>query len=198
MFQSEIKAIIDELTKFSPDCVEIGASILDNRIELFEISNNIVLPLEVKQFYKQINGFSLMSSQVLPFDETKYGIEDAYNIEHFEVHMPMPLYYIPFYPDGGGNHYCFDTSLISSNQNICPIIFWQSLYPYSDIDTPEIVSNSFLSFIKETIIGWKLENYDYEGNEIYNMSDKSVGVNHINWVVIFNILRIRNDMPLFS
>jgi len=77
-------------------------------------------------------------------------------------------YLVPFSPDGGGNHYCFDTRTI--NENSCNVVFWQHDYPYSEDDPPEVTNTSFTEWMKEVVIDWTLEDYDYDGNTV---ADKS-------------------------
>lgn len=160
-----MESIIAELLKFSEDILEINSSISDDRISIFEKKYNLKLPNDFKKFITKINGFSLLGNKVYGFDENiTESIENVYHFEHFEVSYPQPLYLVPFCNDGRGNFYCIDTSKNTEAVN-CPIVFWVSNYEYTNEDPPEIVNNNFLEWIKEVIIEWTLEEYNYDGSE---------------------------------
>ena len=90
-------------------------------------------------------------------------MESVYVREHFKVKVPQYDYLVPFSPDGQGNFYCFNTKNLTDNGDSCPIVFWVSNYIYSKDDQPEIVNNSFVDWVNEVVIGWTLEDYDYDG-----------------------------------
>ena len=91
----------------------------------------------------------------------RYSLEDCYQFEHFEVGNPMPDFLIPFSPDGAGNHYCFDSR--QCNEESCNIIFWQHDLEL-EINEVEVVNSSFAHWVKEVVIEWTLEDFDYSGN----------------------------------
>ena len=160
-----MESIITELLKYSDDILEIGNSISDNRINLFEKKYNVILPNDFKKFITKINGFSLMGNGVYSFDENiAESIENVYHFEHFEVIYPQPLFLVPFCNDGRGNFYCLDTSK-NTNTGSCPIVFWVSNYEYTNYDLPEIVNDNFFEWVKEGIIEWTFEEYNYDGSE---------------------------------
>jgi hypothetical protein len=165
----EIKNIINELKLFSNTIIETCSPIEDNDlINQFENKYKIVLPEDYKILITTFsNGFSLMGSEILGVLETLNApsLEESYIFEHEKVAFPQWQYIVPFSPDGRGNFYCFDTSQIeSSEQKSCKIIFWTSNYLYNEFDLPETTHESFSSFVKECIIDWTLEEYDYAGN----------------------------------
>jgi hypothetical protein len=157
--------IINELRKFSEDIIYIGEPIEDNRIEKFEEKYNLKLPDDFRLFISKCNEVALMGTMIYGFDPEKKGstIESVYDIEHFRVIIPQYSYLVPFSPDGRGNFYCMDTS--TNKNGTCNIIFWTSNYQYTENDSPEVTNSSFLEWVKEVIIDWTLEDYDYEGNE---------------------------------
>ena len=160
-----MESTIAELLKFSEDILEINNSINDDRIYVFEKKYNLKLPNDFKKFITKINGFSLLGNKVYGFDENiTESIEKVYFFEHFEVSYPQPTYLVPFCNDGRGNFYCMDTSQNIDNE-YCPIVFWVSNYEYTNEDLPEIVNNNFLEWLEEVIIGWTLEEYNYDGSE---------------------------------
>ena len=53
----------------------------------------------------------------------------------------------------------------TNNGNSCKIVFWYSNYEYSETDEPEITHDNLSDFISECIIGWTLEEYNYDGSE---------------------------------
>ncbi len=75
---------------------------------------------------------------------------------------PQPLYIVPFHNDGRGNHYYFDTRTL--DQFSCKIIFWQHDLDYTLGDS-EIVNDSLADWIKEEVINFTLEDYNYDGSE---------------------------------
>ena len=114
------------------------------------------------------NGFNLMGDEVLGITYTPndYDLPRVYQMEHFEVINPLHDYLVPFSPDGGGNFYCFDTRKFFKRENSCKIVFWQSNYPYSINDIPEVTHNSFVDYCMDCIIGWTLEEYNYQGERL--------------------------------
>lgn len=72
--------------------------------------------------------------------------------------------YLILFARWGGNFYCFDTSKRTNNGNSYKIVFWCSNYEYSETDEPEITHDNLSDFISECIIGWTLENYNYDGS----------------------------------
>ena len=52
----------------------------------------------------------------------------------------------------------------SNNGNSCKIVFWCSNYEYLETDEPEITYDNLSDFISECIIGWTLEDYNYDGS----------------------------------
>jgi hypothetical protein len=75
----------------------------------------------------------------------------------------MPKYFLPFSPDGYGNHYCLDFSRIKNE--ICPIVFWQHDFKYENLTEVETCNNSFVDWVNEVLIEWTLEEYNYDGTE---------------------------------
>ena len=160
-----IVEIIKELEKFSSTILGLNASVKKEVIFAFERDKKIQLPLDYKTFLQKYNGITLCGTIIYGLKDISnlYSLEECYQFEHFEVDNPMPLHIVPFSPDGGGNHYCFDTNSI--NNTSCPIVFWQHDYMYTADDTPEIVNSSFVDWIKEVVIEWTLEDYNYDGTE---------------------------------
>jgi hypothetical protein len=160
-----MEKIIDELSKFSKEILDLGSNIKDMRVEEFEIQRGLTLPNDFKQFIKRVNGFSLMGTEVYAFDKEKSeSIEMVYQFEHFEVIIPQYLHLIPFSPDGRGNFYCLDTSKLLANDS-CHIVFWVSNYEYTETDIPENTHENFLDWVQEVVIDWTLEDYNYDGSE---------------------------------
>lgn len=159
-----LNEIFEELMKFNPRLRTIKEGISEEKIQAFEVGHNLTLPNDYKDFLRRTNGCSLRGTTIYGiYDDSKaFSLSGAFQIEHFEVENEMPMHFIPFSPDGGGNHYCFDISRCS--QNSCKVIFWQHNLSYDDEFLPEEVSDSFVDWAKEVLIDWKLEDYDYDGN----------------------------------
>lgn len=164
---NRIEAVVAELHKFSPDLTKLGPPSDPQLMGAFERENSLTLPADYKELMARVNGFSLMSNEVYGFkgSENVLSLEAVYQREHVSVYYPQPAYLVPFSADGSGNFYCFDTRYPSTETTSCPVVFWISNYAYTVEDAPEVVYHSFLDFVEEVIIGWMLEEYDYEGNE---------------------------------
>jgi hypothetical protein len=158
----DIKSAIIELTKFSGQLFDHGEPIQEKEIWTFEERHKFRLPEDFKTMLRMFNGVALGGTEVYGIS-VGYSLEECYEFEHYEVGNQMPVYLVPFSPDGAGNHYCFDTR--KKNKDSCLIVFWQHDYSYSDADTPEVTNDSFADWIKKEMIDWTLEYYDYEGNE---------------------------------
>ena len=51
------------------------------------------------------------------------------------------------------------------NKNLCPVVFWQHDYDYSDKTNLETCNNSFTEWVNEIMIAWTLEEFNYDGTE---------------------------------
>lgn len=157
--------ILEELNKFSDDLILFGDEIVDDRLEKFEKKIGYKLPIDFKYVLKRHNGISLDGTQFYGFDNEfkENSLEIIYLFEHNKVKNKMPLEFLPFSPDGRGNHYCIDLSKFSLG--LCPVVFWQWDFTYNDKDQIEICNNSFYEWIKEVMIEWTLDEYNYDGSE---------------------------------
>lgn len=160
-----INDIIEMLQLFSDEIITLNNPANQESILLFQSGYNIKLPEDYITFIQKINGLSLMGTTVYGLGEEawEFSLEKNHKREHEEVGNPMYDYLIPFSPDGGGNHYCFDTR--TNSRDSCNIVFWQHDYAYTEDDPPEITNTSFTEWLKEVVIDWTLEDYDYNGNE---------------------------------
>lgn len=157
--------VIKELSRFSAEILFLGNNICDERLEQFESEIKFDLPEDFKYILKKHNGFSLSGTQVYGLDKEFRGasINEIYRFEHHEVDNKMPSYILPFSPDGRGNHYCLNLS--KNNNGICPVIFWQWDLKNILIDQREECNDNFISWVKEVMIEWTLEDYNYDGSE---------------------------------
>jgi len=163
----KIDDLILELKKFSPKILTLNPSVNPKLLEEFEKTFGVKLPNDYKYLLSKTNGFNLMGDEVLGITFSSYGedLVSTYKFEHFEVVYPQYKYLIPFCPDGGGNFYCFDSVRKTNNGDSCKIIFWTSNYEYTESDPPEVTHNCLADFINECIIGWTLEDYNYDGSD---------------------------------
>jgi hypothetical protein len=159
------ESIISELSKFSDDLLSLGLPILDYRLEAFEKKVGFFLPFDFKYLLTKHNGFALSGIEVYGIDKVlrESSLDEIYHFEHYLAGNAMPVNYLPFSPDGFGNHYCLDLSKIVDG--ISPVVFWQHDYFYEDIEEVEVCNNSFTDWINEVMIGWTLEDYNYDGTE---------------------------------
>ena len=163
--ENQILDIYNELLKFSYSMLTLGKPIADNRIEDFENRIEYNFPEDFKYLIKKHNGFTLNGTEVYGIEKEFKGssLDKIYDFEHYEVDNPMPKYFLPFSPDGSGNHYCLDLSRIENE--ICPIVFWQHDCIYENLTEIEICNLSFIEWVKEVMIDWTLEDYNYDGTE---------------------------------
>ena len=163
----EINKIIDELKKFSKNLYTINPPTKDGLIEKFENEFHLSLPADYKYLLSQSNGFDLMGDEIYGITWNKYGedLVSVYKREHFQVAVPQFTHLVPFCPDGRGNFYCFDTKVETNNGNSNRIVFWYSNYEYTLSDPPEITHECLSDFINECILGWTLEDYNYDGSK---------------------------------
>lgn len=158
--------VIAGVKRFSTKVFEPNKPASQYLIDQFESEYQLILPADYKYFMLQMDGFRLLWNSIcgLTPSEGQEHLGQIYEREHFQVAVPQFLHLVPFHNDGGGNFYCFDTSTISIDGTSCPVVFWVSNYAYSETDLPEVVNDSFAHWMKEVIIGWSLEEFDYDGN----------------------------------
>lgn len=160
-----ISEVFEEIQKFSSNLYQLYGAVEGSKIISFEQEYKVALPNDYKLFLSKTNGIDFMGTVVYGIhDDTIFkSIGSSYIFEHYEVGNPMPLNLIPFSPDGAGNHYCFDSDNCTSES--CEIIFWQHDLSYDLNNPPEVVNESFAEWMKEVLIDWALEDYDYNGNK---------------------------------
>jgi hypothetical protein len=161
---SDCKLVIEKIKKFSSHILKIGNEIDDSRFEDFEEKIGYKLPLDFKYILKKFNGITLVGVEIYGLDIKFRGLSlsEIYSYEHFEVSNRMPRHFLPFSPDGRGNHYCLDLSKLS--HGVCPIVFWQWNCEYNIINKVEVCNDSFLEWIKEVMIEWTLEDFNFDGS----------------------------------
>lgn len=154
----KLECRLETLYQFPAEILALGESITDTRLEAFEKSISFVLPDDFKYVLKKHNGFSLDGTYVYGIDESLRGssLDSVYNFEHFDVANKMPAFFLPFSPDGRGNHYCLDLS--RSVDGCCPVVFWQWDFPYESIEAVETCYENFMDWIQEVMIDWASDN----------------------------------------
>lgn len=162
---SDCENTFNELSQFSVKILSFATPIVDDRLEVFEKVVGYSFPFDFKFFLKRSNGFSLLGIVVfgigIEFKDSSLAV--IYDYEHRQVHNKMPLHFLPFSEDGRGNHYCLDLHRL--NDHVCPVVFWQHDYDYISLDEVETCNDSFVSWVKEVMIEWILERYNYDGSE---------------------------------
>lgn len=161
----DLQNVLNELKKFSKEILTLNPPLKDlNLLFQFERKYNLKLPDDFKYLLSLHNGIDLMGTSIYGFDGDE-NIESIYEFEHYQVVFPQYDYLVPFSNDGRGNFYCLDTSGYCNIKKSCPIVFWASNYLYNSDDQPEVTNASLSDWIKEVMIDWTLESFNYDGTE---------------------------------
>jgi len=159
------EALIAEIKRFSAELLFLGAPIVDARLEIFELQIQYLLPDDFKYILTRHNKLSLMGIEVCGLDAA-YGEGSLDRVYHFETRLAAnkaPAHFLPFSPDGFGNHYCLNLSEIKNG--LCPVVFWQHDVFYEDPNDAEVCNDSFMNWVEEVMIEWTLNDYNYDGSE---------------------------------
>jgi hypothetical protein len=162
----ECDLLLTKLYKFDESIIYLGSPINDERLELFEKEIGFYLSLDFKYILKKHNRIVLSGTEIYGLDRELRGnsLDEVYQYEHNkEVRNAMPNEFLPFSPDGRGNHYCLNLSKLVNG--VCPVVFWQHDFIYENIEEVEESNGSFINWIKEVMIEWTLEDYNYDGSE---------------------------------
>ncbi|NIJ52370.1 SMI1/KNR4 family protein [Dyadobacter arcticus] len=162
--QAVSNGILEELNRFSDEIIYLGPPIEDDRLLHFEAKIGFSFPEDFRFIVSRHNGISLGGIEVFGLDKALRGssMDEIYEFEHKHAGSKMPDTYLPFSPDGAGNHYCLDLSTLANG--ICKIVFWQHDLEYENEDQVETCNNSFSDWLQEVLIGWALEDYNYDGS----------------------------------
>ncbi|KIQ17957.1 hypothetical protein RT99_18010 [Flavobacterium sp. MEB061] len=157
--------LLNELYKFSNEVLILGIPIKDNRLEIFEKKIGYILPDDFKYILKKHNKISLFGVELIGYDDEfqNSSLDKVYEFEHFEVSNKMPSQFVPFSPDGRGNHYCLDLSKYIDG--FTPVVFWQWDCIYENFEDVEVCNSSFVDWMQEVMIEWSLEEFNYDGSE---------------------------------
>lgn len=157
--KDQINSIYAVLKNSSPDKIELYPSVPSDHIKRFEEKFNIELPSDYKYLLSLSNGFYYDGYEILGISfnskDTRYDLVATYNFEHYESGNAMFSYIVPFYTDGFGNFACFDTRIFNDD-GTCPIVFWDHDIEYNETNCPEIINDSFVEFLIETIFDEEL------------------------------------------
>ena len=161
---NQCEAVLKELGRFSNDVAFLGTAIIDNRLNEFEEKLGFTLPVDFKYIIACYNGVSLDGTEIYGLGDVfrKASLDKIYDFEHFVVENKMPLHFVPFSPDGRGNHYCLDLSQMVDG--VCLIKFWQWNFSYNDIAEVETTHGNFVEWINDVMIDWTLEDINYDGS----------------------------------
>jgi len=159
-------SLLVELHKFNDSIIFLGPKIEDKRLEIFEKDIGFELALDFKYIVTAHNGISLSGTEIYGLDKELRGssLDEVYKYEHnAEIYNAMPKHFLPFSPDGRGNHYCLNLSKLKNG--LCPVVFWQHDFIYKSIEEVEECNDEFISWVKEIMIESALEDYNYDGSE---------------------------------
>jgi cell wall assembly regulator SMI1 len=150
--QKECDLILDELYKFSDDVLHLGLPITDDRLEKLEKEIGFNLPFDFKYLLRKHNGISLMGTEILGVDKELLrgsSLDEVNTFEHI-ADSTLPAWFLPFSPDGRGNHYCLDLS--KYEDGLCPVVFWQYDFAYESVDDVEVCNLNIMDWVKEVVI----------------------------------------------
>jgi hypothetical protein len=162
----ECDLLLKELNKFDTSIIYLGPEIMDDRLRVFERNVGFEFPLDFKYIIKKHNRIVLAGTEIYGLDNALRGtsLDEVYKFEHDKkTHNAMPSEFLPFSPDGRGNHYCLNLSKLING--VCPVVFWQHDFIYRNIEEVEQCNDDFVNWIKEVMIEWTLEDYNYDGSE---------------------------------
>ncbi|MEM9889094.1 MAG: SMI1/KNR4 family protein [Bacteroidota bacterium] len=150
-----IDEIVALLERISKENFEAQRGLTEEEIEKSEIELGISFPVDFRYFLSKMNGISLYGELVLPALVTEenlseVSISDVMKWERFEAVNPLPEYFLPFNPNGRGDHYCFDLRK-KNKDGVCPVIFWQWDYSYHHPNDIEETNEDFTSWVQEVI-----------------------------------------------
>lgn len=156
----QCQKVLESLYQFSNDLLDLGEPIPDNRLSEFEHRIGFQLPFDFNYILTKHNYFSLAGTEVLGIgiEFKEESLDKVYCFEHDRVGNSLPKKFLPFSSDGRGNHYCLDLSRIENS--LCPVIFWQHDYTYSNKEEVETCNETFISWVEEVMIEWTLEDFD--------------------------------------
>jgi len=105
-----------------------------------------------------------LDTEIVGLDKNlKWASLDILYHEEHKLYKMMPKGFLPFSPDGYGNHYCLDLSRLENG--VSPVVFWQHDIDYEDITQVEVSHENLIAWASEVLIEWTLEYYNYDGSE---------------------------------
>lgn len=162
----DISEIFSIMLKFNKKLYTLFSPVDIVNIKRVEDKIGLQFPFDYLTFLKKTNGAYILQQSIYGLQTEEKDLDgfSSYDIEHLDTDNPMYNYLFPISPDGAGNHYCLDLQTLNNESQTCKVVFWQHDYSYSEIDPPDVDSDSFSDFIKK-IIDEYLEEYDYNGIE---------------------------------
>ena len=126
--QERFEAVANLLRQFQPSPFPGPASA--EVIKEAEAELGVTFPESYRLFLGQFSGGGLpfeiygVEPQALPEGQDYYfqNVVGMTESEREEVEPSLPLFLIPFTPNGMGDHWCLDTSRLVGSE--CPVIFW--------------------------------------------------------------------------
>lgn len=152
----KINIAIKRLINFPDSALYYESGLTLGQLEEAENKLDLKFPDDFKYFYSKINGFSLIGGSVFPIvlddleSKKRENLIRVNHREHFEVVNPMPKYFLPFSPNGRGDHYCLDLKTLN-DKGTCGVIFWQWDYSFFNMNKIEKVNDSFTNWLIELI-----------------------------------------------
>ncbi len=129
----------------------VGAS--SEEVRQAEMALGVNFPWSFSRYLEAVGWLSLGPHEVfgLGCDVPRHlRLVEIASSERREFHPPIPESLVPFYNDGGGNHYCIDLS--ASREGESPVVFWDHELPPGQV--PNRVADSFGDWLESICDGF--------------------------------------------
>lgn len=129
---------------------QFGHGATTDEIEQAEAKLGVVLPESFRAFLQQLGWGGVEDIELYGLGSDVPEFLDLVRVTEAErtvMQPPLPPHLVPVLNDGGGNHYCLDSSRQFRGES--PIVFWE--HESGPLQQPEDVANSFPDWLAEEL-----------------------------------------------
>jgi cell wall assembly regulator SMI1 len=132
---------------------KMGEGATEVEIRQAEVQLGVTFPPTYAAFLREVGWLSVDYLQTFGLGR---GTPDHYELvrcvldERHVGHPHIPPHLLPFRNDGGGNHYCLDTSQ-KNEQGECPVVFWDHEAEEGPDQTPAQVAPDFHTWLLDEL-----------------------------------------------